>query len=122
MKYYNGGIAGIKNANWDGRIFELLFLRKKLYEIELEDRKESNMPIHEYLCNRCGATSEFLTGIGNDEVISCKKCGSLEVERIMSAASYLSQTADRLSGHTCCGREERCEKPPCSSEGRCRRD
>jgi len=80
------------------------------------------MPIYEYRCKKCGAISEFLTGIETGEAITCQDCGSLEMEKIMSAPSFLSHATDRNPGHTCCGREERCEAPPCSSEGACRRD
>jgi len=80
------------------------------------------MPIYEYHCRKCGAASEFLTGRVENESISCRDCGSLEVERVMSTPAFLHRTGDRPSGHTCCGREERCETPPCSTGGGCRRD
>ena len=80
------------------------------------------MPIYEYRCKECGDISEFLTGLGKEERISCQSCGSLEMERIMSMASFLGQSMERAPGHTCCGREERCETPPCSGGGTCRRD
>ncbi len=79
------------------------------------------MPIYEYRCKQCGAISEFLTGLHKDETISCRSCGSLEMEKIMSTASFLDRTTERAPGHTCCGREERCETPPCSTGGACRR-
>ena len=78
------------------------------------------MPIFEYRCNKCGAISEFLTGFGKEEALSCQSCGSFEMERIMSAASFLGHDMERAPGHTCCGQEERCEKPPCSVGGGCR--
>jgi putative FmdB family regulatory protein len=34
------------------------------------------MPIYEYLCDECGAESEYLLGIGYDDTIECKHCGS----------------------------------------------
>ena len=34
------------------------------------------------------------------------------MERIMSAASFLSRTVEGAPGHTCRGREERCENLP----------
>ena len=80
------------------------------------------MPIYEYRCKTCGAASEFLTSLNNEEEIMCKKCGSKEMERLMSAASFLGKAAERVPGHTCCGREERCQAPPCSTGGACRRD
>jgi putative FmdB family regulatory protein len=80
------------------------------------------MPIYEYQCKKCGSVSEFLTVFGKEERISCKTCGSLEIERLISAPSFLSATIKQEPGRTCCGRAERCETPPCSSEGTCRRD
>lgn len=79
------------------------------------------MPIYEYQCKVCGATSEYLIVAGKDENISCKECGSTEVEKILSVASFMSGRSKRTPGRTCCGREERCEPPPCSEGGPCRR-
>jgi len=80
------------------------------------------MPIYEYRCKKCGETTEFLAGLGKDEEVCCQSCGGLEMERIISAPSYLAHAGARDPGHTCCGREERCDKPPCSGEGTCARD
>jgi len=79
------------------------------------------MPIYEYRCKACGATSEHLVGMGKDEEIACKDCGSTELERILSVASFMGGISDRTPGRTCCGREERCSTPPCSGGGTCRR-
>ncbi|MGD2272411.1 MAG: zinc ribbon domain-containing protein [Desulfobacterales bacterium] len=79
------------------------------------------MPIYEYKCKVCGAISEFLTGAADKGPFVCKKCGSLDMQRIMSAASILSQSSKRQPGHSCCGREERCDTPPCGDGGDCRR-
>ncbi|MDY6971481.1 MAG: zinc ribbon domain-containing protein [Thermodesulfobacteriota bacterium] len=79
------------------------------------------MPIYEYRCTACGATSEYLIGMGKDEAISCKGCGSTKMERILSFASFMGGIPERVPGRTCCGREERCETPPCSDKGTCRR-
>jgi len=80
------------------------------------------MPIYEYRCRGCGATSEYLIDVGKDENISCKECGSSEMEKILSVASFMTGVPERAPGRTCCGREERCETPPCSDEGTCRRE
>jgi putative FmdB family regulatory protein len=80
------------------------------------------MPILEYRCKECMTVSEYLIGVGNDESIACKKCGSLEMERILSRPFLLKSALHQAPGRTCCGREERCDRPPCSSESRCRRD
>lgn len=81
------------------------------------------MPIYEYRCNQCGEVSEILTGIGSDSDLPlCKNCGSTNLEKLMSASSFVSRDSTRASGTTCCGREERCDTPPCSGGGGCGRD
>ena len=80
------------------------------------------MPIYEYRCETCGDVSEYLVGLGDDERIQCKVCGASGMARILSASSFTLQSPGRMLGRTCCGREERCEAPPCSGEGACRRE
>lgn len=81
------------------------------------------MPIYEYRCNQCSKVSEILVGVGSDnEVITCKHCGSSDLEKILSASSFTFSDSSRAAGATCCGREERCDTPPCTTEGICRRD
>jgi len=61
--------------------------------------------------------------VGNEDVtVRCGKCGSQDMERIMSPAAFVLNSPGRNLGKTCCGREERCETPPCSAGGSCRRD
>jgi putative FmdB family regulatory protein len=79
------------------------------------------MPIYEYRCQACGAISEYLVGMRDDEQIQCKTCGSQAVSRILSAGSFTLHRTQSAHGHTCCGREERCETPPCSDGDSCRR-
>jgi putative FmdB family regulatory protein len=79
------------------------------------------MPIYEYRCKACGAVSEFLLGRGDDERVQCKVCGASGMTMILSAASFTMQSPGRRPGRTCCGREERCEIPPCSDVKTCRR-
>lgn len=79
------------------------------------------MPIYEYRCQACGSVSEYLVGMGKDVAIRCRTCGSEEMNRILSAAAVAVGSSHRIPGHTCCGREERCESPPCSGGGDCRR-
>ena len=80
------------------------------------------MPIYEYRCKACGAVSEYLVGLGDDDRIRCKVCGGSEMNRIPSASSFTFQSPGRMPGRTCCGREERCKTPPCSDGGTCRRE
>ena len=81
------------------------------------------MPIYEFQCQDCGFISEkLLIGGESTEDIHCGRCGSVRVDRILSAPSFLSKSSPLKGGHTCCGQEERCDTPPCSSGGSCRRD
>jgi hypothetical protein len=63
-----------------------------------------------------------LTGLGPSEEVACRECGSNKMEKLMSVMSFMTHSPQREAGRTCCGRDERCETPPCSSGGACRRD
>ncbi len=81
------------------------------------------MPLYEYQCKKCGTTSEFLVGVGQEQTeIKCRKCGSTELEKIFSKTVIAknSNIIGNQHGKTCCGRDERCDKPPCSN-GVCNR-
>ncbi len=82
------------------------------------------MPIYEYKCRDCGEISEFLVGVGQEKIkFKCGSCGGIKLEKIFSQ-SFIS-TGGRIigsqGGKTCCGRDERCDIPPCSDGGVCRR-
>ncbi len=78
------------------------------------------MPIYEYRCRSCGKVLEVMVqGFINPGAPDCPNCGQ-EMERRLSSPAAVMQK-DHHSGRTCCGREERCEKPPCSGGGGCRR-
>ena len=79
------------------------------------------MPIYEYKCQDCGEISEFLAPTHSESyTFACTRCGSSHLEKLISAPSLL-RTGTGSGGNTCCGRDERCEKPPCSTGDRCRR-
>jgi putative FmdB family regulatory protein len=77
------------------------------------------MPIYEYRCLSCDATFEALVRGG--DAVTCPHCSSSSLDKLISAPFILSGQTTRQAGHTCCGREERCETPPCSAGGECRR-
>ncbi|MBW2060747.1 MAG: zinc ribbon domain-containing protein [Deltaproteobacteria bacterium] len=79
------------------------------------------MPIYEYRCKACGNVTEFLVSPDEEIAVFCSHCDSHDMEKIMSVASFLGDTTERIPGQTCCGREERCDSPPCSTGGSCRR-
>jgi putative FmdB family regulatory protein len=78
------------------------------------------MPIYEYKCLDCGKVSEIFLRSPNSEGAKCPICGSENLERLLSA-SYAIRMNATMPGRTCCGRTERCETPPCSTEGICQR-
>jgi len=79
------------------------------------------MPIYDFKCKDCGKVSEFLVASSSDRTaLTCPGCGSWSLERLISAPSLLKGAA-HAAGTTCCGREERCETPPCSTGERCRK-
>jgi putative FmdB family regulatory protein len=87
------------------------------------------MPIYEYLCKNCGEQVEVLirpsTGSGHGPgsgAPSCPQCGSPLLEKLFSAPNVISRWGQPSGGGTCCGREERCAAPPCSTGETCRRD
>ncbi len=78
------------------------------------------MPIYEYKCKSCGQVSEVLVqGFFSPQTPRCPSCGQ-DMERRLSSPSLVTERGSH-GGKTCCGREERCEKPPCSSGERCHR-
>jgi putative FmdB family regulatory protein len=79
------------------------------------------MPIYEYRCLSCGGISEIWEGVGTrSDPLRCQTCGGSALERVLSVSHPVKNP--RAKGSTCCGREERCSKPPCSSGGSCQRD
>lgn len=80
-----------------------------------------DMPIFEYRCESCGETSEFIEGvIEQAQAVLCARCGSPEMKRLLSRAVGAAKK-ETAGGATCCGRPERCDRPPCGGEGRCGR-
>jgi hypothetical protein len=51
---------------------------------------------------------------------TCPNCGSPRLEKLLSVP-YVMSGERRPAGLTCCGREERCDAPPCSTDEICRR-
>ncbi|MEW6104279.1 MAG: zinc ribbon domain-containing protein [bacterium] len=82
------------------------------------------MPIYEYKCKDCGKVSEFLVGVTVDAPeIKCSFCESEKLDKVISK-SFISTSGKIISsqgGKTCCGKTERCDTPPCSDGGVCRR-
>lgn len=79
------------------------------------------MPIYEYRCTGCGNRVEILVR-SSASTPHCPDCGSVLVEKLFSVPNVLKMVDRRPAGHTCCGREERCDTPSCSTRGECRHD
>jgi len=78
------------------------------------------MPIYEYRCRSCDATFEVL--VRGSNAVTCPHCGSASLDKLISAPFVLSGQTARQAGRTCCGREERCDTPPCSVGETCRHE
>ena len=78
------------------------------------------MPICEFRCRTCGSRFEALLRSAEGEV-SCPSCGATVLEKQVTAPAHVSSRSKAEAGHTCCGRDERCARPPCSDGGNCRR-
>jgi putative FmdB family regulatory protein len=79
------------------------------------------MPTYEYECTGCGKFFEKFQNMSDRPIERCPDCSG-KVRRLISGGScVLIKGADtscalRSTGRTCCGRDERCGKPPCGGE------
>lgn len=79
------------------------------------------MPIYEYRCATCEGHVEVLIRPTTVTPV-CPNCGSPLTHKLFSVPHVVRSEPRRPAGHTCCGREERCDTPPCSGGGDFRRD
>lgn len=70
------------------------------------------MPIFEYKCEKCGATSEFIV-FGAGEKLLCKSCGSPELTKLLSAHNTVGSSSGfpKTDGGGCCGSPNSCGMP-----------
>jgi putative FmdB family regulatory protein len=86
------------------------------------------MPTYEYECKVCGHRFERRQAITAAPLAECPDCHG-EVQRLLSGgAGFILKEAGRgggpregrcaleREGTTCCGRQERCDRPPCGTE------
>lgn len=73
------------------------------------------MPIYEYRCNQCGEQSEFIVAHHRtSETLHCTACGSTDLKKLLSISTTPAYPSPK-GGKTCCGRDERCDTPPCGT-------
>ena len=78
------------------------------------------MPLYEYKCRKCGTVTEVLfRSSRDDQELRCTHCGSGALDKILSSPSIVNADKARDHGKTCCGRDDRCDTPPCSTSGAC---
>jgi putative FmdB family regulatory protein len=87
------------------------------------------MPTYEYECRHCGRQFERRQAITEVPLATCPECGG-EVHRLLSGGAGIlvrggdghereghgSGSGFRENGTTCCGRPERCDRPPCGGD------
>jgi len=87
------------------------------------------MPTYEYECEACGLRFERQQSITEDSLTECPECLG-QVRRLLSGGAgfiFRASGHDRVGqrgsecsleqvGKTCCGRDERCGKPPCGDQ------
>ncbi|MGB6838252.1 MAG: zinc ribbon domain-containing protein [Dehalococcoidia bacterium] len=78
------------------------------------------MPIYDYRCRDCGEVHEVFLRSAENDPTGCPSCGSGQLERLFTSFHVLGQSMGG-GDTTCCGRDSRCDSPPCSVEGVCRR-
>jgi len=80
------------------------------------------MPIYEYHCKQCGKSFEIFFKTSQPTDVKCPGCCTPDVKKLISIPGHVGVKSASGSGTTCCGREEKCESPPCSSGGGCKRE
>jgi putative FmdB family regulatory protein len=61
------------------------------------------MPLFEFTCKACHETFEEITTSTSRETIICPKCGSRDVQKLLSATVITSKGSSPASGSSCSG-------------------
>ena len=76
------------------------------------------MPLYDYRCSTCGEIFEHLQGLSEPDPTT-SPCCEAPVERTLGIPADHRGRHARPAGRTCCGREERCDSPPCGDGQSC---
>jgi len=87
------------------------------------------MPNYEYRCDSCGYQFERLQTMQEPALNGCPSCGGAVHRLVTGGAGFIfkhpspnrpAQSAKECSleraGVTCCGRNQRCDKPACGDD------
>ncbi len=74
------------------------------------------MPIYEFVCSECGEEFEELI-LGTNKNVKCKKCGSKDVQKKMSAFAFKSGVKFVGTGKKAAAACSGCTSTSCSSCG-----
>ncbi len=76
------------------------------------------MPIYEFKCSDCGTVSEVLVRRADDQGAGCTHCGSVSMEKLISASYIVKMSASEPST-PCCDMQDDCDTSACSMGGSC---
>jgi putative FmdB family regulatory protein len=86
-------------------------------------KKEARVPTYEYLCTKCGQRFDLFQSMSAPPAESCPECGGPVERQIGAGAAILVRGGSRETrgqraaacdrSTPCCGRDERCDAPPC---------
>lgn len=83
------------------------------------------MPTYDYECNQCGHKFEAFQNMNDEPLRVCPQCGGPITRQIGAgggiifkgsgfySTDYKNTSPSCGNDKPCCGREERCGKPPC---------
>ncbi len=84
------------------------------------------MPTYEYQCASCGLKFEQKQSMTDPPLTECPQCHGKVHRVILGGLELIAKNSDptrmpsssgectlEQSGKTCCGRNKRCDKPPC---------
>lgn len=84
------------------------------------------MPTYEYQCLSCGKRHEVQQAISDESLTQCPECGGQVKRLITGGGGFIMKGGGaaggkrssggcslETTGRTCCGRDQRCDKPPC---------